>query len=536
MPAATKDTIYIDVDEDITSVIDKVVSSKHKIVAVVLPKHAAVFQSTVNVKLLKKAATKAKKNLVLITSDKTVLAIAAASSLHVAKSLASKPEIPKLAVVAVTESSDDAVPVDVNDDSAIELDNTAEEATATTAEATGKKSKIMKIPDFSRFSVKLTMGVIAVVLLVTAWVFGFVIMPRATITITTDTATIPVASLITARIGQEAVDVEEGIVPAKRAQVEKIDRVTVNATGQKNVGEKATGIVTVTNCINDGEKKIIPAGTQFSSGNLSFLTTEAITLNAAYFNDGECRSADLPPSFGVYGDVSVEAANPGPEYNIASGSLTSSISGIRAFGSSMSGGSSRIVTVISAEDVQEAEEQLRGASRSQALNELREQLRTQGVEPLDVTLGEGTPRVTAEPAVDAEAPEVTVTMTITYNLTGVASSDLEQILTAELQESLTDEQKNIRDTGLSALKFELSSRPNEADTVLAIETIAVVGPEFNEQALRENAAGQKRGDIEKSIQAIDGVRAVSVEYSPVWITTTPKSAEKIEIVFIEQND
>ena len=50
---AKKDTIYIEADDEITAVIDKVVNAKSEIVAVVLPKRAVVFQSVVNMRLLK---------------------------------------------------------------------------------------------------------------------------------------------------------------------------------------------------------------------------------------------------------------------------------------------------------------------------------------------------------------------------------------------------------------------------------------------------------------------------------------------------
>ena len=61
-----KDTIYIDVDEEITGIIDKIQESDKKVVALVLPKRASVFQSIVNLKLLKRAAEKNSQNLVLI--------------------------------------------------------------------------------------------------------------------------------------------------------------------------------------------------------------------------------------------------------------------------------------------------------------------------------------------------------------------------------------------------------------------------------------------------------------------------------------
>ena len=52
-----KDVVYIDIDDEITSVINKVQSSSDKVVALVLPKQATTFHSSINMKLLKKTQT-----------------------------------------------------------------------------------------------------------------------------------------------------------------------------------------------------------------------------------------------------------------------------------------------------------------------------------------------------------------------------------------------------------------------------------------------------------------------------------------------
>src|SRR5436305_11517825 len=91
----SKDVIYVDVDDEITSIIDKVENSGHKVTALVLPKRAASLQSIVNMKLLKRSADTAGKNVVLITSEHALLPLAGAAGLHVAKNLQSAPEIPE---------------------------------------------------------------------------------------------------------------------------------------------------------------------------------------------------------------------------------------------------------------------------------------------------------------------------------------------------------------------------------------------------------------------------------------------------------
>src|SRR3982750_3848561 len=93
-PKPSKDVIYIDVDDEITGIIDKIENSPQKVVALVLPKRAASLQSIVNMKLLARSAGTAGKNTVLITSEQALLPLAGAAGLHVAKNLQSKPEVP----------------------------------------------------------------------------------------------------------------------------------------------------------------------------------------------------------------------------------------------------------------------------------------------------------------------------------------------------------------------------------------------------------------------------------------------------------
>ena len=90
-----KDVIYVDIDDEITALIDHVRSSKEKIVALVLPKRASVLQSIVNMKLLKRTADDSKKHLVLITSEAGLMPLAGAVGMYVAKTLQSRPVVPE---------------------------------------------------------------------------------------------------------------------------------------------------------------------------------------------------------------------------------------------------------------------------------------------------------------------------------------------------------------------------------------------------------------------------------------------------------
>ena len=81
---------------------------------------------------------------------------------------------------------------------------------------------------------------------------------------------------------------------------------------------------------------------------------------------------------------------------------------------------------------------------------------------------------------------------------------------------------------------------DEHDIGLAIPCPAKVSPRrtnrktcFNTKPLSDVL---QFPSTESLIEAIDGVRSVSVEYSPGWITTTPKDASKITIELKETDD
>jgi hypothetical protein len=541
MTTAGKDTIYIDVEDEITAIIEKVVVAKHKIVAVVLPKRSTVFLSAVNLKLLKKASASAKKNLVLITSDPSIMSIAGSVGVHVAKTPTSKPIIP--AAIAIrgmeqkvdiddSEITEEAPIASPSDDDAIEIDNTEPEEIR--LDEKPKKKKVLKIPDFSSFKLRMGLGIGLAVLLVVLWIIGFVIMPQAVITINTDVTNTPVNSTVTARISATEVDTEANVIPAKLVQLDKVESTTVEATGEKNIGTRAEGTINLTNCIKSDGVQVVPAGTRFSAEGATFETTEQAILPEASFNPSQTRC--ISKDEGDDKTVGAVAIEPGEKYNIGSQSLASSISGIVAVGSAMSGGTTQNVKVVSQADVDKATQEISGQSKNQALDELKKQLEDQNLKPLDVTLVEGTAKVVSEPAVGTEAGEVKVTRTVSYNMIGVSTESVNALLDSEIRKIMADKPQNIRDNGQNSVVFAVVDRPSADDIKLSMQTVSSIGPEIDQQAIKDQSAGQKRGDIEKRIESIEGVKSVSVEYTPFWITTTPKSAEKITLVFVEQDD
>jgi hypothetical protein len=239
-----KDTIYIDVDDEITAIIDKVDAAKEKVVALVLPKRAATLQSIVNMRLLKRSSASSGKNVVLITSESALLPLAGAAGLHVAKNLQSKPEIPPhpkgepiasdsdapIENLDGEEITDTPEKIDYNapigelaaasdeDDSDIvslgDEDESAAKDAAVPAAAKASKKKGLNVPNFDRFRTMLGIGIAAFIGLIVFIIFASTVLPKAKIIIKTSSTPVSLNTELSASGTAKTLDAENRIIPS----------------------------------------------------------------------------------------------------------------------------------------------------------------------------------------------------------------------------------------------------------------------------------------------------------------------------------
>ena len=65
-----KKVVYVEIDDEVTSIYDQIKRVKQKDIYVVIPRKSILFQSVVNLKILKRKMDEAKKNLYLVTTDR----------------------------------------------------------------------------------------------------------------------------------------------------------------------------------------------------------------------------------------------------------------------------------------------------------------------------------------------------------------------------------------------------------------------------------------------------------------------------------
>lgn len=540
-----KDTIYIDVDDEITNIIEKVRSSPQKIVALVLPKRAAILQSIVNMKLLKRSSEQAKKHIVLITSEAALMPLAGAVGLYVAKTLMSKPVVPSPPPDpdAVDEKAAEGdKPLDPEkpvgelaglppaEEETIEVDNDESDAAAATAAAPKKTKppKGLRIPNFNKFRTKLLLaGLAGILLLVGLYIANFV-MPKAEVFIKTDTENVQASVRFTSSPSAEQLDEEGAVVPATVKELKKSESQKAAATGQKNVGQKATGTARFINC-NQADKlsdkiRTVPAGTAITSGGITFITAEAVDVEPSSYNGNACQENKKSSA------VDVTAQNPGDSYNLSARDYTvAGFATITAEGSDMSGGTNQMVKVVSQQDVDNLRQKIVDGFTNSAKEELKQQLSGENLIALEDTLNVGQPVVVSSPNVNTEAGELTVNVTMNFTMQGVNTEDVQKLVDKSIESEIDPERQKISNYGFDDAVFQIGERKPNNDVSYTLQTVVVAGPEINEEALKQEIAGKKEGEAENMLKTRPGVDEARVSYSPFWVTKAPKKPSKITI-------
>ncbi len=563
MPIPTKDTIYIDIDDEITGIINKMQNSDSSVVSLVLPKRASVLQSIVNMRLLKRAADENKKSVVLITSEAGLLPLAGAAGVKVAKTLDSSPIVPSAPDSDDKEETIDEDSTEVRDTEitaatagaiavgalaglppkdeveTLELDDDDDVATDS-SDGTGhvdlkpvvvKKNAKLKVPNFNKFRLSLFVIGTFFVLLIGGFIYANNVLPKAVITIKTDAVSINASINTTLSSTATKVDLETSTIPSKIVSEPKTYTQQATSSGKKNLStDRATGKVKLINC-SAGLPVTVRAGTGVSAKGYTYtLKTDAV------MPVGSALCTDIPGSTSVVVDVS--ALNVGTEYNSSVNSVNSGTTMATAGYSSsslksttttsMTGGTDNIVTVLSQSDVDGATAKI-VTDNPTVKTDLATMLTKAGYVPIVSTLNASAPVVTSTANVGDQVANVTVTNVITYTMYGAKEADLKALVDNNISSQIDTAKQSILSEGLSAATYTFQNR---TDTVaqVTLETSATVGPQLNATLIHKQVLGKKVGDVKSLLAGSPGVTSVDIKLSPFWVTSVPKGSSKVTIV------
>ena len=193
------------------------------------------------------------------------------------------------------------------------------------------------------------------------WAIWFA--PHATVVISAKTTSMTVSDTVSLNETATTSAKSNVIKPVKKELAKEVS-VEFSATGKKNVGEKATGVVVFKNVSPDSVT--IAAGTILKNSGLSYTLNSSVTVPGGSYQRN-CPGYICPGS----ASGSITASEGGAQYNAATGSMSISVDDISAsLRSATSGGTDKTATVVTASDIESAKSKL----SEKKIDGLKEQL------------------------------------------------------------------------------------------------------------------------------------------------------------------
>ncbi len=567
-----KDVIYIEPEDDITDIILKIENSKEKIVALVPPKKAGVFRSVVNIKLIAKAGVSSEKSVVLVTVDPSITKLAAATKLPVAKNLQSAPSVPKIDEEDSDDTSekaelvedkdgdieaeeeeeekpkkkkkdeeeeeDEEVDEDDEDEDEDEDEEEEEEKPKKKDKKKSKKSGGLKkwIKEHKKLSILAGICALGIIGLLIWMIF---IAPAVDITVSIKTEKKNFSENVTFVDKLEDENAEEGKFFLEQKKIEETQKVEFEATGKKNIGEKATGDLVVYAYFKEPGNVPINAGTAFSYDNLSFYADENITLSYKGNGSDKCDNAENIASLIrsgclISGRVKVTAGGAGEKYNIlASNTGWSAVARVDGVYSdrAMAGGTDNLITVVQQSDVIAAQNQIKSSKEEENKTKLFEKIKEESGDKyyiIESSFEQSTSNDIVTPAVDEEVKEGTkpsLEVKTTSTVYVIDKVKLEEYV--DNKAKLEDNQKvyDIKDIYIE----NMSHIAVGATTKLKAQYF--VGPRLTSEDLMNNIKGKGIGDARREISDINGVSDVRIDASYPWVMAIPNNTNKISVKF-----
>ena len=569
-----KDTFYIEPEDDITDIINHIKASKQKIIALVPPKKLNVLRSSINLKLIARTAKVHDKAIVVVTTDPTLMKMAALSSLPFAKNLSSRPTLPsefneadleypakakRVSPSDEIEINEKAAPTSsvsrvrtTNEDAANRANTTSNltknstmnldsEEVAKNSDEEDSDNQPKKILTLDSLKNRIIIGVVAAVLLIGSFVWAFILAPAAKISVKIKTIAENFSENVSFVTDAKQAVSKDGKFFLETASLEKNSEVEFEATGEKNVGDKATGelrliatfdMSTTTATASRPDVATVPQGSAFAYRNLNFLTDQEVKISW----DGSISNCDAGRHSGkcqVAKTVKATAIEGGAKYNIeaVSSGWQSSVAGVEGYANSaFKGGTDKIQKIVTASDISKAKEKLTEADG--AKEELFEKVPSD-----DIKIEDSYKKVTADPtsspAVDqpTENGKAKLTAKTTYSVNYVDKTAIEEYVKSVVSTRLGGDQKIYETGNIFIEKFQNNNNSVTAKIKATLKT----GPEVTEQSVLEKSLGKKVGEVTTLIKSINGVSDVEVNTSFPWVRQIPNDVNKVSIKIMVEN-
>lgn len=318
-------------------------------------------------------------------------------------------------------------------------------------------------------------------------------------------------------------------IPGQAFNIEKTATQTFNATGERDVAQKARGEIVVYNEFGSGPQVLI-ATTRFESKDgLIFRTLKSITVPGTKVENGK-----IVPGHVI---VEVVADKPGPAYNINAASFTipafkergDLVRYEKIYGRSdkpIKGGIIGKAKVVTDTDYADAKESLTNQINKDIEESLK--LQTAGLKVINPTsILIQSPEASAK--IDEAVDSFSMTVNGSIKTIGFKEEDAKDLI-----KSFIEKTKNLTVlTGKLIIQYEKPA-VNDAGNVLEFY-VAIKGNGYtpiDKDAIKSDLFGKNESEIKKYFENLEDINSARVILSPFWVNKVPKDPESVDLKII----
>lgn len=349
------------------------------------------------------------------------------------------------------------------------------------------------------------------------------VLPKAAVTIFQVPKTISEVSEVTVNPTATVVDAATKIVPGRKEEKTVTGDKTIVVTGQKDVGDPSKGTVTIYNKTLTG--KLLKKGTILTAGSLSFTLDSEVSIASASESVGSI-------TFGK-ASAAITAAKLGPQSNLP-GSTEFSVKDtsmsimIARNDVALSGGTSKVVTVVSRADYEALVSDLTKDLIAKAKSELATNV-TGGGRLIDDTVKTTVTEKKFDQELDQESKELHGSITVAISGISFRDEDVASLFT-DLVAANVPSGYTLRDSGARVNTTNVKLQ-KDGSIKLNIEYLGQALPVFDLPVIRKKLAGISLTQAPEELRAIAGVGGVEIGKvsRSLWSKNLPVNPGNISI-------
>lgn len=380
---------------------------------------------------------------------------------------------------------------------------------------------------------KLFMGFV-VLGLVLAALAAYFVLPAATINVYPQVETV---NFDLSAIGSKdisIIDTNTNRIPLQEITIEKNATKTFETTGEKELNEKARGIITIYNEYSSSPQSLV-ATTRFetSDGKIFRLLKNVVIPGAKVEN-----TKIIPSTL----DAEVTADSAGVEYNIGPSDFT--IPGFKGspkyvgfYGKSkqaMSGGAVGRLKVVSSDDLKKAEENLSNELLDGAKVSLRGQI-PEGFELLDGGFKEEISQEKFSAKEGEPANSFTLQANAKIRALLLKTDDVQKLVDLNLLTHVTDNKKILPDDQkFKPRELTIDWLKGEAKLVFSVQKEAASDVDI--AVLKNELAGKNEVEVRKYFTSHSEIRKADFSFWPFWVKRIPRRENRIKIIIKYDSD